>query len=293
MTGIQGKDISLWQDDNSTPQMFNFDTAVTKGVRFFGIKVSQGDYLDPDYTMNWHNCKLRKFKRMGYHFISWNVDIVTQANTFISVLKNDPGEIYPVADFEMRTGVPSASIASEKLWEFITRVEDGLGREVMIYTSPSYWKEFGSKNIKFNKKLWIANYGVLFPTVPEPFEDWLFWQYGEGKGTGLEFGAESLDLDQDVFNGDEAKFKQMFGSEMPQVYIPPVIELPEFAHRVLVQNLNIRTGPGTNYPSVGKLNVGEILEPLEINGANAWIKTNRGYVCVTLNGTRYLELINE
>lgn len=285
---IEGKDISIWQDDNSTPQMFNFDTAVQKGVRFFGIKVSQANWLDQDFVMNWANCKLRKFKRMGYHFLSWDIPIVDQANVFISALRNDPGEIYPVVDFEMRTGAPSATVASEKLWEFISRVESGLARQMMIYTSPSYWREFGSTNIKFNKPLWIANYNVSYPTIPEPFSSWLFWQYGLGKGTGLSFGAESLDLDQDVFNGDEAKYTSMFGSELPQVYTPSAKAL---VYSVNVTTLNVRSGPGTNYPVVTTLSKGTLVYPQEIDGSSAWVKTDKGWVCVTLSGSRYLVLV--
>lgn len=286
---IQGKDISLWNDDNSTPQMFDFDTAVDRGIRFFGIKISQSNYLDPDFLMNWHNCKLRRFKRMGYHFLSWDTPIREQADTFVSALKNDPGEIYPVADYEMVTGINNISNPCDKLWEFIVRVEDKLNREVMIYTSNGYWKSYGSKDHKFNKKLWIAyyNYNVSEPPLPEPFDQWLFWQYGLGKGTGIYYGAESLDLDEDTFNGDDTLFKQFFGEELPQKFQPqPPAE--EGTYEVIANILNIRSGPGINYPIIGKLSKGNLVKPLDFQGKDIWIKTDKGYVCMSYNGNRYL-----
>ncbi len=50
-----GIDVSLWQDNNSTPQMVDFAKAKSAGASFVFIKASQGLYLDPDFVMNWQN----------------------------------------------------------------------------------------------------------------------------------------------------------------------------------------------------------------------------------------------
>jgi len=68
-----GIDVSKWQDDNSTPQMFDPVRAKQRGASFVGIKVSQAGWADPDYAQNWANCR-RWLYRMPYHFMTWDVD---------------------------------------------------------------------------------------------------------------------------------------------------------------------------------------------------------------------------
>lgn len=51
---------------------------------------------------------------------------------------------------------------------------------------------------------------------------------------------------------------------------------------ITVNNLNIRTGPGTSYPSVGKLNKGDVITTTEkiMSGNERWYKMSNGkYVC--------------
>ena len=55
MANCLGVDISVWQDLNSTPQMYDpWKTRKQNGV-FVGIKASQANWIDPDFIMNWNN----------------------------------------------------------------------------------------------------------------------------------------------------------------------------------------------------------------------------------------------
>ena len=67
---IEGNDISLWQDDNSTPQRVNFEQ-MRKRSRFVFIKASQSTYIDPDYIYNWDNAIRAGMPRAAYHFLTW------------------------------------------------------------------------------------------------------------------------------------------------------------------------------------------------------------------------------
>lgn len=60
--------------------------------------------------------------------------------------------------------------------------------------------------------------------------------------------------------------------------------------RVNVDVLNIRSGPGTNYPDVGDLHKGDLVDVLDVAGSNAWVKIGSNpdrWACVQL-GTRYM-----
>lgn len=193
---LLGIDCSIYQDDNSTPQMMNFKKSREAGANFVFIKVSQANYLDQDFVMNWSNAKYNGLPRGGYHFLDWTLPAKDQAKTFCGALKGDRGEITPVIDFECRTGAVKGKTVSE-LKMFAKIVQDTLYTMPIIYTGPSYWKEFGSNESSFALYgLWIANYYVAAPSIPSPWTAADFWQFTP-KGDGLKFGAESKSLDMD------------------------------------------------------------------------------------------------
>ena len=209
---VLGIDISRWQNNITTPQVMDFAKAKQAGANFAFIKASQATWKDRDFVMNWANCKAANLPRGAYHFMDWTTSAANQARYFASVLVDDPGELPPVADFEYRKGAPVKAKATEELYSFVSNVEQALGRQVMIYTAPYYWREFFSgahANHFADRPLWIAHYGVSRPTVPAPWNVWTFWQYS-AKGDGRLFGAESLDIDLDYYNGTLDQFNAAF-----------------------------------------------------------------------------------
>jgi lysozyme len=131
-------------------------------------------------------------------------------------LKDDPGELPPVADFEApRLG--SLYPSNALLEQFLEEVETKLNRKPMIYTSPGYWSTHGRNKVtkQYDQKwayfpLWVAHYmksyqaGVSKPDELEPWKStgkkWTFWQY-TSTGDGLAYGAESKGIDLNWFNG--------------------------------------------------------------------------------------------
>jgi hypothetical protein len=73
------------------------------------------------------------------------------------------------------------------------------------------------------------------------------------------------------------------------------IEPPEaiFKARILedVSVLNIRSGPGTLYPIIGKLSGGDEVEVFAIDGAEIWLHTPKGYIAMRYNGDDLAELL--
>ncbi len=215
---LLGIDISLWQDDNSTPQKVDFNKAKAAGANFAFIKASERYAIDPDFVDNWKNAKKAGMPRGAYHFLRWDVSGLYQAQFFSSLLEDDIGELPPVADFEAppKDGkYPSNAL----LFQFLQEVEKELGVRPIIYTSPGFWNSYGrDKNTgKFDDKwlmydLWIAHYGVTQPIVPKPWMGWTFWQFSSN-GDGLKFGAESKSIDLDYFNGGIDEFNHYISKE--------------------------------------------------------------------------------
>jgi lysozyme len=241
---ILGCDVSRWQDDNSTPQMMDFEKSKAEGIKFAIMKTSQSTWLDEDYIMNWNNCKLAGIPRAGYHFLDWTKPAIDQARFFAGVLEKDPGEKEPVLDYECRTGVPERSKAIDEAFIFVNELENLLGIKPVIYTSPGFWNEFGSQSVYWKEyKLWIANYEVYEPKIPKPWDKWYMWQYTD-KGDGIKYGAESFGLDLNYFNNIDYDFSEGIEITDPPVVIdPPVIDSDKI---ITTSYLNIRTQPIIN-----------------------------------------------
>jgi lysozyme len=215
---LYGADESFWQDDNSTAQQINHKKMRAIGASFVGIKVSQSNWVDQDFIYNWNNAKYHGFPRMGYHFLDWDKNPKVQAETFFGAIKNDPPELLAVCDYEKRSNHPGKSKAIDYLWNYLVYLEELLNLldrrpRQSIYTSPGYWKEFGTSDPLWAAYLlWLAHYEVDKPKVPAPWTDWTFWQWGT-PAWGLAFGAESKDIDMNWFNGQADEFKALFGVE--------------------------------------------------------------------------------
>ncbi len=70
---------------------------------------------------------------------------------------------------------------------------------------------------------------------------------------------------------------------VPEVSVPKVT--------ILVDGLNVRSGPGTNYSIVRKVNKGTQIHVLDIDGATLWAQIAPGeWVAVTLNNVMYSKL---
>lgn len=222
---IPGIDVSHWQNDKSTPQKMDFSKALAAGAKFAFIKVSERGGMDEDFFINWKTAKAAGIPRGGYHFLRWDISGLLQARIFCELLKDDPGELPPVADFEapIKDGkYPSNAL----LAQFLEAVETILGKKPMIYTSPGFWNSYGkNKNTgRFDASwsyypLWIAHYtGAAAPQEIEPWKSskvpWSFWQYTP-IGDGLKYGAESKGIDLNWFNGTQEQLDTLTGKNTP------------------------------------------------------------------------------
>lgn len=200
-TVVQGVDVSHYQG--------TIDWAKVKasGRGFAIMKVTEhATYFDPTFATNWAETKKAGVIRGGYHFFRANVDPIVQADWFLSKLGPvEPGDLPPTLDLETTDGQTGATIAANAI-KFLDRVAAKTGVKPLLYTSPSFVTgTLGSPaGFEAHATLWIANWGVTCPDVPNPFKKWAFWQTADN-GTVPGIPSTSVDLDQ--FDGTLAELK--------------------------------------------------------------------------------------
>ncbi len=218
---ILGIDISKWNG--------NWDATKAKqaGATFVFIKASQATSTDPEFLVNWQKAKDAGLLRGAYHYLDYTKPGMDQANYFADLLKNDPGELPPTVDYELRRtdNNPSAALGFLRDWlDQLTKrselFEDASVKQPMIYTGPGFWVEYGDQTkrdywIQF--PLWNAHWTTSStPMIPPPWTLWQFWQFTD-KGPGEAFGSEGLKMDMNRFNGTLNELMEFAGIRIPVV----------------------------------------------------------------------------
>jgi GH25 family lysozyme M1 (1,4-beta-N-acetylmuramidase) len=247
---VIGPDVSFYQDAANTPQQIDFDQMKRAGADFVIIRAGQNTWTDPDFHYNWLAAKAAGLPRGAYWFYDSRVSPISQVKLFISLLANDPPECGSWPDLEETYRGPYQGWNNWIL--FLDYLRMNLPR-VGIYTAPSYWSDYrdgrvvkettkDGKKIYFPKmtadalayfkryELWIAHYNVSQPSIPLPWTSAVFWQYGTPK-LGKQFGAESIEIDMNYFNGDKQTFSNYFDltETLPPSdgTIPPIVPTDE------------------------------------------------------------------
>jgi GH25 family lysozyme M1 (1,4-beta-N-acetylmuramidase)/uncharacterized protein YraI len=303
MKVIIGPDVSVYEDDPATPQGIDF-TKMRQEANFVIARAGQNLTPDTTFNTNWSHAKAGGLPRGTYWLYDSRADPNQQAELWVQLLGGDLGELPLFLDIEENYGGP---FSGWRKWiEFLGRLKELVGnKEIGIYTAFAYWKDNAPNPItnpadleSFHKyALWIANYGVANPNVPQPWgaNEWVFWQFTNSEN-GKTYGAESQAIDLNFFNGDGTAFTQRFNlpaPEEPHDYPPGVP--PVNGYRVTATALNIRSGPGTSFTVIGSLKNGDIVDGLGVNADGSWtqIRTASGligwcasqYLVKLVNGT--------
>ena len=260
-------DCSFYQDNDFTPQKIDFKKMKAAGISGVILRAGQNTWADEDFKDYWQAAKAAGLPRGSYWFYDSRSEPSAQADLWRSQIGDDLPELKLWADFEenyggrwrtendykkfvastqakfptVETGIYSAN------WWWHDKVQQGIIRD------DAYWSEF---------LLWVAQYGTNQANVSVPRPWWnkqhkiVFWQF-TASGDGLQYGVESKEIDLNYFNGDEAKFTQMFGGTATP---PPVEEPGEIMIGKVLVNLNIRPTPGASLPAIGQLAPNDIVE---------------------------------
>jgi lysozyme len=181
----------------------NWAAAKRDGVVFAIIKATEGtSFVDDHFATNWTNTQANGIVHGAYHFFRPKVDPVAQADFFVKIAGiPKSGDLPPVIDLEVTDGLTGAQVAT-RARTFLQRVQQKTGRVPMIYTSVRVFNTLLGGPSGFSPYfLWVANWNVRCPNIPDP--PWTRWTFWQSSATGTVAGF-SDPVDVDNFNGTPA-----------------------------------------------------------------------------------------
>lgn len=168
------------------------------GHTYAFVKATEGvDLKDPAFDEHWEALKKAGLVRGAYHFYVTEDDPEEQARFFIETVALEPGDLAPVVDIELighgtEPGLPG------RLQRFLVLLEQHYGVRPIIYTSPDFWDQHLTPDFG-HYPLWVAEYGVTEPRLPQGWDHWHLWQWqGDATIPGVEHTADRSHLNREA-----------------------------------------------------------------------------------------------
>lgn len=199
---IKGVDVSHHNGYINWAQLKN------EGVAFAYIKATEGiSLIDKRYKDNYLEAKQTDIKRGVYHFYTFELDGVMQANHFIRHAKVDKLDLLPAIDVEH---APSNRYSKDK--DYIKRVIEELqkleqtlfdyyGVHPIIYTNRDCYTLYIKNHFPENL-IWMSDLHSE-PTIED--NEWVIWQFSH---TGQLNGAFG-DIDLNYFRYSYRQFDKL------------------------------------------------------------------------------------
>ena len=186
---VPGIDVSMYQ------RRIDWRQVGATRLRFAILRASLGNtYVDARYRRNLHGASAHGLVVGAYHYAKpspapW--DAGAEANHFLRVARNAPGDVVPVLDIEETGG-----LGRRQLWrwtkQWLTRVRERTGLRAMIYTASSFWTHSMGNTSWFARHgypHWVAHWYVRRPDVPGRGwggTGWTVWQWSaSGRVPGI------------------------------------------------------------------------------------------------------------
>ncbi len=193
-----GLDVSGYQGNVA------WSTVRGNGGRFAYIKATESTtYRNPYFAQQYNGSYSAGLIRGAYHFATPNTSTgAAQANYFVDHgggWSRDGKTLPPALDLEYNpygSACYGKTHAQMVAWirDFANTVRARTGRDVVFYTSTSWWTLCTGNNATFgNNPLWIPRYGSSVGALPASWQYRTIWQYAD-HGT--------FPGDQNKFNGD-------------------------------------------------------------------------------------------
>jgi GH25 family lysozyme M1 (1,4-beta-N-acetylmuramidase) len=193
---VPGIDVSTYQ------RRIDWRQVAATRIRFAIVRASLGNtYVDTKYRRNASGASAHGLVVGAYHFAKpghapW--DAKAEANHFLRVARNAPGDVVPVLDIE-----DSGGLSRPQLWRWakrwLTHVRERTGLRAMIYSGNYFWSHYMGNTSWFGRHgypHWVAHWYVRRPDVPGRSwggRGWTFWQWSAtGRVPGIR-GPVDLD----------------------------------------------------------------------------------------------------
>lgn len=213
VSGLNGIDISGHQHNPGAS--INIDELMnSEAINYAFVKATEGTgYVNPHFRDDYVDFIENDAVLGSYHYAKPSEsteDARKQARIYLSVTGINDGvkSMDPVLDIEEDEGVGTEDLIN---WvdAFVDEIQKESGRDTIIYTYPSFWKDKMGNTDKFNDlDLWIAEYnGKNSPSeLPGGWDDYLFWQYSsEGSVDGY-----SKNIDLNIFHGTQEELDSLY-----------------------------------------------------------------------------------
>ncbi len=188
---VNGIDVSYWQST------IDWSSVASAGVEFAFIRVSDGIGVDDtEFSTNWNEARANGIVRGAYQYFRACQDPRAQAELLLEKMGNlEYDDLPPVIDVETTDDCASSLISNMQEW--LNIVEDAVGRKPIIYTSWGFWDGSVGGYDFSEYPLWVANWEVDCPVLPDGWSDWVFWQSSDSGSIPGIYG----NVDMDIFNG--------------------------------------------------------------------------------------------
>ena len=235
-----GCDVSFWQGE------IDFHKMKAAGAEFVFIKASQGGpgviFMDDRFWRNWKAAKEAGLLRGAYHFADYRHSAREQAEFFAHLLMDDPGELPPVLDYELKDGWPTPSRQNNLNWidEFVEYFNFSGGKRPLFYCNTGFLKYNLPNPLNhwiLDHDLWIAWYPNLWARlnkrvpIVDPWDKWTFWQH-TAHGNGKKYGVSSGNVDMNYFNGtvEELQAYASIETDAPELTLEEKVDVLWEAH---------------------------------------------------------------
>ncbi len=193
MNLVEGVDCSHYQK----PQ--DWDKLKSQGIQFAFVKATEGAGIkDPLFRAHVAGARDAGILVGAYHYFHPKTSSDDQARHFLNVCSAVTLDLPSALDLETMDGIGASSVTSGALL-WLMDVEHTQRKTPIIY-SGLYFINGLHNPLEFVKyPLWIAQYRNRMPTLPHPYEKWLFWQNSDTGGK----------LDHDYFNGSIEELRSL------------------------------------------------------------------------------------
>ncbi|HVF54367.1 MAG TPA: glycoside hydrolase family 25 protein [Actinomycetota bacterium] len=194
--------------------VIDWNQVAQSGHVFVFHKATEGaTNYDVNYTADRTGATAAGLRWGAYHFARPDgatleavaADARAEAAHFLAIAQPVAGDLLPVLDLEATGGLsPELLIAWTQAW--LDDVKVGTGSNVLIYTSPNFWRTSLADTLLFAQQgfpLWLAHFtSAAAPSVPAANWNgggWTFWQWTDCATVPGVAGC----VDEDRFSGSD------------------------------------------------------------------------------------------